>query len=94
MFSAPAVAALMDAWTPPVYARAGQPLRVPTVDLTVHFRTSLPLPDAKPDDFLLAIFRTNAAAEGFLEEDGEVWSSDGRLVAQSRQLAVAIPRSV
>jgi acyl-CoA thioesterase len=91
VIDAPAVAAIMDAWIPPVFSRAREPLRLPTVDLTVHFRTSLPLPGAEADDFLLAVFRTNAAAEGFIEEDGEVWSANGRLVAQSRQLAVVIP---
>jgi acyl-CoA thioesterase len=90
VLDAPAVAALMDAWTPPVYLRAGTLLAVPTVNLSIHFRTSLPLPGATPDDFLLAIFRTNAASEGFIEEDGEVWSADGRLVAQSRQLATLV----
>jgi acyl-CoA thioesterase len=48
---------------------------------------SLPLSDAAPDDYLLAVFRTDAANEGFLEESGEVWSKTGTLVAQSRQLA-------
>lgn len=91
LLDAPAVAALTDAWIPPVFVRVAEPLAVPTIDLTVHFRTTLPLPDATPDDYLLAVFRTNAAAEGFLEEDGLVWSADGRLVAQSRQLAVAVP---
>ena len=27
------------------------------------------------------MFRTNVAADGFLEEDGEVWSRDGQLIA-------------
>jgi hypothetical protein len=35
-------------------------------------------------------FRTTVAAEGYLEEDGEVWSLDGRLLAQSRQLALLL----
>ncbi|MFM7271876.1 MAG: hypothetical protein ACKO2C_09640, partial [Actinomycetes bacterium] len=43
------------------------------------------------DDFVLAVFRTNVIAEGFLEEDGEVWAPDGTLIAQSRQLAVVMP---
>ena len=60
---------------------------VPTVDLTVHFRQALV--DRK-DDYVLAVFRTRYAHEGFLEEDGEIWSRDGELLAQSRQLAVVL----
>jgi acyl-CoA thioesterase len=86
-FDAPAVAAITDAWVPPVFSRLNVPIVVPTVDLTVHFRSSLPLADVPPDAFLFVVFRTQVAAEGFLEEDGEVWTADGRLVAQSRQLA-------
>jgi acyl-CoA thioesterase len=88
-----AVAAITDAWVPPVFSRTREPLAVPTIDLTVHFRTSLPLATATPDDFLLAMFRTSAAKDGFMEEDGEVWSCDGTLVAQSRQLAAILPFS-
>jgi acyl-CoA thioesterase len=93
VLDAHAVAAVTDAWVPPVFSRIREPIVVPTVDLTVHFRASLPLPDATPDDYLLAVFRTEAANEGFLEESGEVWSKDGTLVAQSRQLAVVTPIS-
>jgi acyl-CoA thioesterase len=90
---APAVAAITDAWFPPVFSRTRDVFFVPTIDLTVHFRTSLPLAGAAPEDYLLGMFRTRAASEGFLEEDGEVWSKDGVLVAQSRQLAALIPRT-
>jgi acyl-CoA thioesterase len=33
-------------------------------------------------------FESRLAAGGLWEEDGEVWSRDGRLLAQSRQLAM------
>ena len=88
IIDAPIVAAMTDGWIPPIFSRLNEPFIVPTVDLTVHFRTTLPIAGSAPDDYLLAVFRTNAAADGFLEEDGELWTADGTLVAQSRQLAV------
>ncbi len=91
VFDAPVLAAVTDAWLPPVFSRSDQPFVVPTIDLTVHFRRALPHAGIAPDDFLLAVFRTNAAAEGFLEEDGEIWAADGTLLAQSRQLALFMP---
>jgi acyl-CoA thioesterase len=84
------VAAFTDAWLPPVFTRLDQRLAVPTVDLTIHFRAPLPLPTMADDDFCLVVFRTQVAAEGFIEEDGEVWSPDGVLLAHSRQLAVLL----
>lgn len=83
--------AITDAVIPAVFSRLDQIIIVPTVDLTIHFRTALPLPSARPDDFVLAQFSTGVAAEGFLEEDGEIWSADGVLLAQSRQLAAVFP---
>ena len=85
------IAAFTDAWPPACFAWAQQPDGigpVPTVDLTIHFRRNLPLANAKPDDFYLAVVRSRFAEQGFVEEDGEVWSRDGLLLAQSRQLAV------
>ena len=85
------VAAITDAWVPPVFSRIREPIIVPTVDLTIHFRSSLPLAETGADDYVFAVFRTDAANEGFLEESGEVWSPDGTLLAQSRQLAAVFP---
>ena len=90
---APAVAAVTDAWIPPIFSRTDELLAVPTIDLTVHFRAPLPQPGLDPDGFVLAVFRTNVAADGFMEEDGEVWAPDGTLLAQSRQLAALLPLS-
>lgn len=78
--------ALTDAWPPAVFTRVEVPVGVPTIDLTVHFRRE---PTRAPG-WVFVRFRTSTSAEGYLEEDGEVWSADGQLLAQSRQLAVVV----
>ena len=80
------LAAITDAWPPAIFSRMEVPVGVPTIDLTIHFRAA---PSRQPA-WVLVRFRTTMAAEGYLEEDGEVWSEDGRLLAQSRQLAVVV----
>jgi len=82
------VPALADGCPPSVFGRLSAPIAAPTIDLTVHFRAALPLPGAGPADYLLAVFRSRLGAEGFFEEDGEIYSEGGLLVAQSRQLAL------
>ena len=83
-------AALMDAWPPAVFARASGPFAAPTIDLTIHFRATTPVPGAAAEDFYVAAFRSRVASDGFFEEDGELWSRAGELLAQSRQLALAL----
>ncbi len=71
---------------PPTAFNARLPVAwTPTVELTAHFR-SRPAPG-----WLRCAFTTRFVTSGFLEEDGEVWDATGRLVAQSRQLAL-VPR--
>ena len=55
----------------------------PTVELTVHQRSR-----PAPGPLRVAITTRNLAG-GLMEEDGQVWDSKDRLVAQSRQLARA-----
>jgi len=81
-----AIATLADAWFPAPWPRLSELAPAPTIDLTVHFRSALPLPDA----LLLGRFRTRLVREGFFEEDGELWTEDGTLVAQSRQLGLLL----
>jgi acyl-CoA thioesterase len=83
-------AAMTDAFVPAVFKRPNSSVSgpVPTIDLTIHFRADLPLPDAAPEDFYAAAFRSTTARDGFVEEDGELWSANGVLIAQSRQLAI------
>jgi len=82
------VAALADAWVPPVFSKFEMAaVAVPTVELTVYFRGGLPRPEG---EYVLARFRSAVAAGGFVEEDGELWSEDGVLLAQSRQISAVV----
>ena len=76
---------VVDAF-PPTAFNARLPVAwTPTVELTAHVR-GRPAPG-----WLRCAFTTRFVTGGFLEEDGEVWDDSGRLVAQSRQLAL-VPR--
>jgi acyl-CoA thioesterase len=81
-----AVAAFADAFPPAVFPLIGwKPAGAPTIDLTIHFRA--PLREVG-DGWVLATFRSRRVSGGFFEEDGELWSEGGVLLAQSRQLAM------
>jgi acyl-coenzyme A thioesterase PaaI-like protein len=68
---------------PPTAFNARLPMAwTPTLELTAHVRAR-PAPG-----WLRCRFMTRFVSGGFLEEDGEIWDEEGRLVAQSRQLAL------
>ena len=79
---------IADGCPPAIFGRLEGPIPAPTIDLTVHFRLTLPEAEADPSDFLFGLFRSRVGAEGFFEEDGEIYTKRGILVAQSRQLAL------
>jgi acyl-CoA thioesterase len=82
----PALALLSDAWLPAPFVLLHDFVGVPTIDLTIHFRAR----SEGRTGPALAVFRSRTIAEGFFEEDGELWSQDGTLLAQSRQLGPVI----
>jgi acyl-CoA thioesterase len=90
-YTAPLLAALCDAWFPSTFAHDPRPSMAATLDLTVHFRDYAAIDRLDPASEVLSVFRSRLATEGFFEEDGELWSPDGKLLAQSRQLAIAAP---
>jgi hypothetical protein len=71
---------------PPVTFDLGRPGWAPTLELTAHVRAR-PAPG-----WALVRHATRNISGGQFEEDCEVWDSTGRLVAQSRQLAL-LPRA-
>ncbi|MEV4561277.1 thioesterase family protein [Kitasatospora sp. NPDC049285] len=68
---------------PPVTFDLGRPGWAPTISLSVHLR-ALPAPG-----WLRVSHSTRNLAGGYFEEDCEIWDENGRLVAQSRQLAMS-----
>lgn len=75
-----------DAFAPVVFNRGEFPVGwSPTLELTVHVRG---VPAAGP---LRCRFFSKFIENGLFEESGEIWDSDGALVAHSRQLAL-IPK--
>lgn len=78
------LALFADAWWPAPFGAMTTFAPAPTLELTIHFRAR---PDPT-DTLALVRFRTEASIDGLFEEQGEVWDRNGRLLAQSRQLAL------
>lgn len=89
---AAAVALYADALPPAVFAlREGErPVGAPTVELTIHFHGDPATAGVATDGYCLARVATHTTRDGFLSEDGWLFSRDGRLLCQSRQLAAIV----
>jgi acyl-CoA thioesterase len=78
-----------DALFSPPFIRLSERATSPTLDLTVHFRKSMPRDDnPDPNELCFARFSSGLVHDGFFEEDGVIWAADGTVLAQSRQLAI------
>lgn len=89
------LAAMCDNWPPsirshPAPAGLAERLHTTSLEYTVYFRVADPA--VAPIDECLVILRSADGTEGYHQEDGEVWSPDGRLLATSRQLAIVFVR--
>jgi acyl-CoA thioesterase len=90
---APQLAAMADAWLPPVTTLMDRPTSIlPTIDLTIHFRAALPVAGVEAGDYALAVFESRVGGGGYWESDGVIWARDGRVLAQARQLAAFVRR--
>ncbi len=81
------VALYTDAWWPAPFSVMTTFAPAPTLELTIHFRAR-PRPGSAT---ALVRFRADASIDGLFDEQGEVWDTEGRLLAQSSQLALLSP---
>jgi hypothetical protein len=93
------VAILADAWSPAPWPRLSAFAPAPTIELTIHFRSPLPVttsatssasPAGVHGRMLLGRFENELVRDGFFDESGKLWSADGTLIAQSRQLGLLL----
>jgi acyl-CoA thioesterase len=77
--------ALTDMWWPAVFGAVRELVGAPTLELTVHLRSTAPI--SAP---ILARFATCTIDEGHLEETARLWSADGKLLAEGHQLALLV----
>lgn len=79
---------LADVWTPAAYMHWEQPAVAASADIATQFRVTLPLPAGAASargPFFLEL-RTAGSIGRFVDEDCQIWSAGGALLAQSRQL--------
>jgi acyl-CoA thioesterase len=72
---------LLDALAPSLYAVLTRPVAIPTVEYTVHLSPGRPR-----SEWLLVEQRTTWSTDSFCIDEADLYTPDGRLVAQSRQL--------
>lgn len=77
-----------DCWWPTPWGMLTETLPDPTLDLTLHFRQA---PGPGLDNRALCRFSSQAAIDGYFDETGHIWGSDGSLLVQSVQLALLTP---
>jgi hypothetical protein len=80
------LAVLADVMEPPICRAWPQAQLIRTVEMTYHARAVLPREDLPPGSPVLVVLSNGVSTAGFVDEDVEVWSPAGELLAQSRQL--------
>ena len=81
------IAAICDAPFPSIWLRLSEPVMITTIAYNVFFRTSAAGLAAAGDAHLLLDSRCDLGAAGFFDQDTNVWSAAGALLAQTHQLA-------
>lgn len=80
-YDAAALVVLTDVLPPALYGAAAVPLPVPTVELHVVLAGGAPV-----RGWVLTRIATRTAGDGWCVDDSEVWTPDGQLLAQARQV--------
>jgi acyl-CoA thioesterase len=86
----PLVVGLLDAYPPSVLSRVEGIRPAASLDFTVHFFHPLARSGAREDGFYLRTGRSRWAGGGYSEDHQELWTEDGTLLAQCRQMVAIL----
>ena len=75
-----------DAYPPAFLFHHARPAVGGTLEFTAHFRTPPPPAVVDGTEPVRLLLRVAASTAGYIDEDCEIWSADGQLLMQSRQL--------
>lgn len=73
---------LVDSGPPALYGTLDAYVPMPTVELSIHYTATEP----STDPWVLGVFRSALAGDGYASEDGELWTPAGALLLRARQL--------
>ncbi len=82
------ILSLLDAWPPPIWIHADSPIPGSTITWQVNFMDEVHQDGFSGEQYFYYEAETTAAAGGFSDFQGNLWSPDGKLLAVSRQLFV------
>jgi acyl-CoA thioesterase len=80
------MAALLDSWAPAVLSLAPEWSPAATIDLTIHFLTTLPLADAPSEAYYAFEAESTIVEDGYADDRATLWTADGAPIAIARQL--------
>lgn len=78
--------AICDAFFPRVFVRRNKMVPASTVTLTVYFHADTETIDRHGNETLLGHARAHRFQDGFFDQIGDMWTSDGALLATTHQL--------
>jgi acyl-CoA thioesterase len=82
----PALAAMCDIFYPRVFLRRGGFSPAGTISLTNYFHADQQQLDSLGGDYVLGTARANRFSRGYFDQDAELWTRDGILLATSHQI--------
>lgn len=82
----PAIAAHCDSFIPRLFVRKGAASPISTVSMSINFHIDAPSLSALQGTFAFGQARANGFNDGFYDQEGKLWSEDGRLLATTHQM--------